>query len=75
MGFSSDFLKAGIEAMSAIREWRAALVHAVQNNYPLSEEWLGNFRRTAKVSEPWSQLLRPPMTIAAPSLCSTTKWR
>ena len=47
-GFSSDFLKAGIEAMSAIREWRAAVVQAVQNNYPLSEEWLGNFRRTAE---------------------------
>ncbi len=47
-GFSTDFLKSGIEAITAIREWRAALVHAVQNNYPLSEEWLGNFRRTAE---------------------------
>lgn len=47
-GFSTDFLKAGIEAMSAIREWRAALQHAVQNSYPVTEEWLGNLRRTAE---------------------------
>lgn len=46
-GFSKDFLKTGIEAMSVIREWRAALQHAIENHYILTEEWLGNFRRAA----------------------------
>jgi len=44
---SSAYLGAEIEALTQIREWRAALVNAVQNNYPLAEGWLGALRRSA----------------------------
>ena len=46
-GFSRDFLRAGIEEMTVIREWRIAIVNAVQNNYPISEDWVSGYRRTA----------------------------
>lgn len=39
VGFSKDFVTAGIEAMSEIREWRAALKGAIQNNYSLNQSW------------------------------------
>jgi len=34
-GFSKDFLRAGIETMSDIREWRSALLNIVENGYPV----------------------------------------
>ena len=46
-GFSVEFLKAGIEVMSEIREWRSALVNAVQTNSPVSDDWLSGYRRAA----------------------------
>ena len=46
-GFSQAFLNAGIEEMSVIREWRSSLVTAVQNNYPINEDWVSQYRRTA----------------------------
>ena len=39
-GFSPDFLRAGIEAMSTIREWRSALASAIENQYPLTQNGL-----------------------------------
>ena len=45
--FSGAFLAASIEALTAIREWRVSLVNAVQNNTPLSDNWLGPLRRFA----------------------------
>ncbi|HEV2990490.1 MAG TPA: hypothetical protein VG759_18790, partial [Candidatus Angelobacter sp.] len=36
-GFSKAFLKAGIEAMSLVREWHSALANAIQNGFPLAE--------------------------------------
>ena len=47
-GFSKDFATAGIEAMSEIREWRAALKNAIESNYPLTEAWLSNARAQAQ---------------------------
>jgi len=44
---SAAFLAGEIEALTAIREWRVTLVYAVQNNTPLSENWLGPLRRAA----------------------------
>ncbi len=44
-GFSKEFLGAAIEAMSQAREWHAALKNAIERGYPLSEDWLGPFRR------------------------------
>jgi hypothetical protein len=47
-GFSKDFVTAGIEAMSQVREWRAALRNAIQRGYPLSEDWLSAYRNQAQ---------------------------
>jgi hypothetical protein len=44
---SGAFATAEIEALTQIREWRSALVNAVQNNYPVTENWLGALRRSA----------------------------
>lgn len=42
-GFSKDFLKAGIEEMSVIREWRSALINAIRQGYPVTEGSVANF--------------------------------
>jgi hypothetical protein len=46
-GFSTAFIQAGIEEMSVIREWRIAIVNAVQNNTPVSEDWVSTHHRLA----------------------------
>jgi len=46
-GFSKDFLKAGIEEMTVIREWRGALINAVQNGYPVTDAFVANYRGQA----------------------------
>lgn len=46
-GFSTPFLRAGIEQMSTIREWRITIVNSIQNNTPISEEWIARLRRQA----------------------------
>jgi hypothetical protein len=45
--FSKEFLKAGIEEMSVIREWRSALVNAVQNGYPVTDDFVSGYRGQA----------------------------
>ncbi len=45
--FSKDFLNAGIETMSVIREWRSALVNAIQNGYPVAESSVAGYRAQA----------------------------
>jgi len=49
-GFSRAFIQAGIEEMSVIREWRIAIVSAVQNNVPVSVEWASAQHRQAEKS-------------------------
>jgi hypothetical protein len=44
--FSKDFLTAGIELMTSIREWRTAIINAIQNSFPVTEEWVTPYRRT-----------------------------
>jgi len=44
---SGPFLAAEIEALTAIREWRVSLVNAVQNNYPIADNWIAPLRRFA----------------------------
>jgi hypothetical protein len=46
-GFSKDFLRAGIEQMAVIREWRIALTNAVERGYPVTEDWVGVYRSQA----------------------------
>jgi hypothetical protein len=43
-GLSKGFLKAGIEAMSLVREWHSALANAIQNGFPIAENWLSGYR-------------------------------
>jgi hypothetical protein len=38
-GFSKDFLKAAIEEMAEIREWRSTLLNAVRQGMPVTEAW------------------------------------
>jgi hypothetical protein len=49
-GFSKEFLKAAIETMSDIREWRSALLNAVENAYPVKDAWMDNYRAQAAKS-------------------------
>ena len=46
-GFSREFLNAGIEQMSTLREWHAALATAIQNGIPLSAGLLAPYRAQA----------------------------
>jgi hypothetical protein len=48
VGFSRTFVQAGIEEMGLIREWRVAIVSAVQDNIPVSEEWASAQHRLAE---------------------------
>jgi hypothetical protein len=43
---SEAFLRAEIEELTAIREWRVAIVTAVQTNNPVAENWVGGLRRS-----------------------------
>lgn len=45
--FSRDFLNSGIETISDIREWRSALLVAVQNGYQVTEGWMGPYQGQA----------------------------
>jgi hypothetical protein len=45
--FSKDFLRAGIEEMAAIREWRSVLASSVQHGYAVSEDWYSDYRAQA----------------------------
>lgn len=49
-GFSRDFLNAGIEQMSTLREWHTALQIAIQGGIPLSEAFLQPYRAQATTS-------------------------
>lgn len=47
-GFSKEFVKAGIEQMSVIREWRRALISAVQRGFPITADWMTSFSDQAQ---------------------------
>jgi len=49
-GYSREFVSAGIETMREILEWHAALKDAIERGYPLSDQWLGYFRRQIEPS-------------------------
>jgi hypothetical protein len=49
-GFTKDFIKAGIEEMSVIREWRITLKNAVQRGYPVTEDWMDAYQARAEQS-------------------------
>jgi hypothetical protein len=45
--FSKEFLRAGIEVMAMIREWRIALTNAVQNGIPIGDDLMAIYRGPA----------------------------
>jgi hypothetical protein len=45
--FSREFLRAGIEEMTMIREWRIVLTNAVQNGMPIGDDWMAIYRGPA----------------------------
>jgi len=47
-GFSKDFLRAAIEEMAGIREWRSALINAIRQGYQVTEDWVRTFRGQAQ---------------------------
>ena len=49
-GLSKEFIRAGIEEMSVIREWRSNLTNAVQRGYPITDDWIAAFRDRARQS-------------------------
>ena len=49
-GFSRDFLRAGIEGMSQIREWRAAIENAVRTSNSVTDSWVSPLRRASETS-------------------------
>ena len=49
-GFSKEFLRASIEEMAVIREWRSALVNSIENNFPIQEDWVEHYRGQAAAS-------------------------
>ena len=49
-GFSREFLRASIEEMAVIREWRSALVNSIENNFPIQEDWGEGYRSQAASS-------------------------
>jgi len=49
-GFSKEFLTAGIEAMTRVREWHAALRTAIERGVPLATGWLDAYQSQAQDS-------------------------
>lgn len=49
-GFSKGFLNAGIEQMSTLREWHAALASAIQNGYSVNADMLAPYRAQANTN-------------------------
>lgn len=48
--FSKDFLRAAIEEMGVVREWRSALKNAIGQGFPVTENWADNYRARAEQS-------------------------
>lgn len=46
-GLSTDFMKAGIEAIALLREWASPIGYAIQNGYPIQDQWVANYREQA----------------------------
>jgi hypothetical protein len=47
-GFSKEFIQAGIEQMSTIREWRITIVNSIHDNLPVSADWISELQRRAQ---------------------------
>ena len=45
---SREFMRAGIEEISLLREWASSLANAIQNGYPVSDNWVAGYRARAQ---------------------------
>jgi hypothetical protein len=45
--FSRDFMRAAIEQMAQMREWASTLANAIQNGYPVADNWVNDYREQA----------------------------
>jgi hypothetical protein len=55
-GFSQGFLNAGIEEMSTLREWHAALATSIQNGIPVTAAMLAPYRMQATTNLRYAQV-------------------
>jgi hypothetical protein len=44
---SRDFMKAGIETITLMREWASPLAYAIQNGYNVTDSWVAGYREKA----------------------------
>lgn len=44
---SHDFMKAGVEAITLMREWGSPLVYAIENGYNVTDNWVAGYRDKA----------------------------
>src|SRR5690348_8940832 len=44
---SHDFMKAGIEAITLMREWASPLAYAIENGYNVTDSWVAGYREKA----------------------------
>ncbi len=44
---SREFMKAGFEEIALLREWGSAVGNAIQNGYPVQQQWATNYREQA----------------------------
>jgi hypothetical protein len=44
---SRDFMKAAIEEITLMREWASPLANAIQNGFPVTEDWVLGYREKA----------------------------
>lgn len=47
-GFSREFLQAGVEQMTVVREWRSAIENAIRTNNPVDQSWVSGYRSNAQ---------------------------
>jgi len=45
---SHEFMKAGIEEISIMREWASSLASVLQNGYPVTDSWISDFKAKAQ---------------------------
>jgi len=44
---SREFMKAGVEEIALLREWASPLANAIENGFPITEQWVHGFRAKA----------------------------
>lgn len=46
-GYTREFLRAAVEQMTVLREWRSAIGNAIRTNNPVDQSWTSGYRRNA----------------------------